>query len=177
MGRRLISCDFFNASSFKVKLTNKAKLMYLYLITNADDKGFVANALETARMLQDLENETENNSLVMFTYENALDELVENGLCYRFTDNYDNDTYLIRHWFYHNKLVKGLDTNFQTLLKKVELIDNKWQMRKKPLKENKESKENNVNNTNNENNQINKETEKSAEEMSFEEIIEDMEKQ
>lgn len=147
MGKRLISCDFINASSFKVKLSNKAKLMYLYLITNADDKGFVTNALESAKLLQDIESEQNNNSLVEFTYENALEELVNGGLCYRFTDNHDNDTYLIRHWFYHNKLVKGLESNFQSLLKKVELVDNEWQIRKKPLKENKDNENNeNINN-------------------------------
>ena len=150
MGKRLISCDFINSSAFKVKLSNKAKLMYVYLFTNADDKGFVANALESARLLQDLENEENNNGLVEFTYENALQELVDKGLCYLFADKHGNDTYLIRHWFYHNKLIKDLESNYQSLLKQVQLVDNEWQMRKKPFKEN---KVNNVNNTNNENNE------------------------
>ena len=146
MGKRLISCDFLNASSFKVKLSNKAKLMYLYLITNADDKGFVSNALESANLLQELDNKENNNALVEFSYVDSLQELVESGHLYRFTDNHGNDTYLIRHWFKHNKLIKGLDTDYQSLLKMVELVDNEWEMRKKPLKENKESKENNINN-------------------------------
>lgn len=150
MGKRLISCDFINASSFKVKLSNKAKLMYLFLITNADDKGFVANALETAKVLEEIDNTKENNVLVPFTYEDALQELIQSGHIYQFTDNHGNNTFLIRHWFCHNKLIKGLESNYQSLLKQVELIDNEWCMKKKPLKENKESKENNTNNENNE---------------------------
>lgn len=145
MGKRLISCDFINASSFKLKLSNKAKLMYLYLITNGDDEGFVANALETAKVLQELENETNNNSLVEFTYESAIQELVESGHILRFTDKHGNDIILVRHWFYHNKLVKGLETNYKTVLKQVELIDNEWEIRKKPLKENKSNKDKEIN--------------------------------
>lgn len=160
MAKRLISCDFINASAFKVKLSNKAKLMYLYLITNGDDMGFVANALETAKILQNVE--TDNNGLVETTYEDSIEELVKSGHIFRFTDKHQNDIILVRHWFYHNKLVKGLETNYKSLLKQVELIDNEWQIRKKPLKENKinKSKEINVNN---------------EKEKSFEEIIEDLE--
>ena len=136
MGKRLISCDFINASSFKLKLSNKAKLMYIYLFANADDKGFVANALELAEKLQEIDNNENNNALVEFNYIDSLQELVDSGHLYKFTDNHGNDTYLIRHWFKHNKLIKGLESDYQSLLKMVELIDNEWEMRKKPVKEN-----------------------------------------
>ena len=39
--KRMINCDFLNASKFKTRLSNKAKLLYMYMFINADDKGFV----------------------------------------------------------------------------------------------------------------------------------------
>ena len=56
---RLISCEFINAASFKNSLSNRAKLLYLLMFVNADDKGFVdttddiINALENAGVKED----------------------------------------------------------------------------------------------------------------------------
>lgn len=135
MGKRLISCDFIKASGFLLKVSNKAKLIYICLFVNADDKGFVSNGLEIAQTLDHVETETKNVALVEETYETAIEELVQKGLIFQFYDKHNNYTILIRHWFYHNRLVKGLETNFQSLMNKVELIDNEYYIREKPYKE------------------------------------------
>lgn len=137
--KRLINCEFVNASSFKVNISNKAKLLYLYLFTNADDKGFVDTTNEIIASLTS--NDTEfrhetNLALLENDYNTALQELLDKGLIYEFIDNHKNKIYLIRHWFYHNQLKKGLWTNYVNYLNKVELITNEY-VYKKPLKENK----------------------------------------
>ena len=155
--QRLINCDFLNASGFKVNLTNDAKLLYFYFLINADDKGFVANAKELCETL-DRCKETLENTLFQINYNDALQELVDKRLLFVFVDKVGNKTYLIRHWFLHNRYKPNLHTNFTWLLAKVELVDGKYQMKdfdEKPFKE-KQSKinqnkinQNKVNNNNN----------------------------
>lgn len=142
--QRLINCDFFNVSGFKRNLSNKAKLLYFMFLANADDKGFVGNGLDVAENLDQCEENFDN---VLFTikYVDALKELVDKGFIYEFTDKHNNKTYLIRHWFLHNKNQKFLTTNYISYLIKVELVDNEYclkgEKKEKPLKE-KEIKEN-----------------------------------
>ena len=140
--QRLINCDFFNVSGFKRNLSNKAKLLYFMFLANADDKGFVGNGLDIAENLDQCEENFDN---VLFTikYVDALKELVDKGFIYEFTDKHNNKTYLIRHWFLHNKNQKFLTTNYVSYLAKVELIDGEYHLKgeKKPTKENKEIKE------------------------------------
>ena len=155
--QRLINCDFLNASAFKVNLTNDAKLLYFYFLINADDKGFVANAKELCETL-DRCKETLENTLFQIKYGDALQELVDKRLLFAFTDKVGNTTYLIRHWFLHNRYRPNLRTNFVWLLTNVELVDGKYQLverKEKPFKE-KQSKinqnkinQNNINNINN----------------------------
>ena len=38
---RLVNCEFLNAGSFKVNVSNRAKLLYLMMIVSGDDRGFV----------------------------------------------------------------------------------------------------------------------------------------
>lgn len=73
-------------------------------------------------------------------YKAALTELVEKGLLFEFVDNHKNHIYLIRHWYYHNKLVKGLWSNYGSLLKKVEIADNEYVLKKSNTKENNTNK-------------------------------------
>lgn len=144
---RLINCDFVNAQSFKGSLSNKAKLLYLYMFLNADDKGFVDITQEIIDSLKRNDNEFEktiNMSLLENTYETALSELLDRGLIYVFVDNHNNKIHLIRHWFLHNQLKKGLWTNYYNLLEKVYIDNNEYILGKKPLKEDK-LKENNIN--------------------------------
>lgn len=142
--KRLINCDFLNASSFISCLSNKAKLLYFMFLTNADDKGFVGNAKDIADTLDRCEENFEN-TLFGYKYIDALQELVTRRLLYEFKDKCDNKVYLIRHWFYHNKNQQFLTTNYVSFSKQVELIDDEYQLKnhqeKKPLKEN-EIKEN-----------------------------------
>ena len=141
--QRLINCDFFNVSGFTKNLSNKAKLLYFFFIANADDKGFVGNGLDLAESLDQCE-ETFENVLFTYKYVDALTELVNKRLVYEFSDKVGNKTYLIRHWFLHNKNQKFLTTNYVSYLIKVELVNNEYHLKgskEKPYKE----KENNIN--------------------------------
>ena len=140
--QRLINCDFFGVSGFTKNLSNKAKLLYFFFLANADDKGFVGNGLDLAENLDQCEQDFEN-VLFQYKYVDALKELVDKRLVYAFEDKCNNKTYLIRHWFLHNKNQKFLTTNYVSYLAKVELIDGEYHLKgeKKPTKENKENKE------------------------------------
>lgn len=137
MNQRLVNCDFFTKSDFATSVSNKAKLLYFTFLVNADDKGFVGNGLSIAETMDRCE-ENFDNVLFQFKYVDALKELVDKRLCFEFVDKVGNKTYLIRHWFLHNKYQKFLTTNYLSFLAKVELIDGKYEM-KNPYK-GKESK-------------------------------------
>lgn len=145
--KRLINCDFLNVSGFISNLSNKAKLLYFFFLTNCDDKGFVGNAIDLANTLDQCEQDFDN-TLFQLKYSDAIHELVEKRLVYEFSDKVGNKTYLIRHWFYHNNFQGYLKTNYISYLAKVELVDNEYRLKtqqehkeKNPLKGN-EIKEN-----------------------------------
>ena len=145
--KRMINCDFFYTSGFKVDLSNKAKLLYFMFFTNADDKGFVGNGKDLAETLDRCEENFEN-TLFAFKYVDAIQELVDKHLLFEFSDKVGNKIYLIKHWYFHNKELPSQTTNYISLLTKVELIDNEYHLRnhtrEKELKE-KEIKENKKN--------------------------------
>ena len=148
---RLINCEFVNAGSFKINVSNRAKLLYLTMLTNADDKGFVDTTQDLINSLTNNDNEFDKKvslELLSNTYESALNELLDKGYIYEFRDNHQNTVHLIRHWFYHNKYVKGLWTNYRTFFDRVHLESGEYILGKKPLKEN------NVNETNGNQNNI-----------------------
>lgn len=143
---RLINCEFINSGSFKVNLSNKAKLLYLLMFCNGDDRGFVDNTCDIINSLEKNDDEFTNEvdlELLENTYKSALAMLVDKGLIYEFNDNHGNTIHLIRHWWYHNKLVKGLWTNYFNLLERVEIKNNEYVL-KTHIKENK-IEENNIN--------------------------------
>lgn len=149
--QRLINCDFFAVSGFTKNLSNKAKLLYFLFLTNADDMGFVGNGLVIADNLDQCEEKFGSN-LIPYKFVDALSELTEKLLTFEFSDKIGNKTYLIRHWFLHNKRQPYLKTNFVSYLAKVEIIDNEYHLKKeKPLKEkvNKTNELNELNKTNN----------------------------
>lgn len=125
--KRLINCDYVNTSGF-TNISNKAKLLYFYFLTNADDKGFVGNGKDLAEMLDNCE-ELQDNVLFNYKYVDALKELVDKRLVYDFVDKCGNVTFLIRHWFMHNKNQSFLSTNFISYLAKVELVDDEYQLK------------------------------------------------
>ena len=143
---RLINCEFLNAGSFKVNVSNRAKLLYFMMIVNADDRGFVDTTNDLINTLEKNDNDldkVERLELLENTYNTALIELIDKGYIYEFKDNHENKVHLIRHWYYHNKYVKGLWTNYRTFLNEVHLENDKYVWgSKKPLKEN------NINETN-----------------------------
>lgn len=107
--KRMINCGFVNASSFKIKTSNKAKLLYFYLISNADDKGFVDNVDEIIELLDSNDRKFDNENtaaLIQSNYSIALKELIDKGMLVSFSDNHDNYIYLIRHWYLHNQIPK-----------------------------------------------------------------------
>lgn len=137
---RLLNCEFINAGSFKVNVSNRAKLLYLLMFANADDRGFVDTTQNLIKTLEDNDQEfdkVERLELLENTYNTALSELLEKGYVYEFKDNHNNRVHLIRHWFYHNKMIKGLWTNYRNFLNQVYLQDNEYLLGKKPLKEDK----------------------------------------
>lgn len=137
---RLLNCEFINAGSFKINVSNRAKLLYLLMFANADDRGFVDTTQNLIKTLEDNDQEfdkVERLELLENTYNTALSELLEKGYVYEFKDNHNNRVHLIRHWFYHNKMIKGLWTNYRNFLNQVYLQDNEYLLGKKPLKEDK----------------------------------------
>ena len=107
--RRMINCDFVNASSFKLKLSNRAKLLYFYMSVKADDKGFVDNTDELIEILDSNDRKFESESsytLLPNSFETAIHELIERGLVYSFQDNHLNNIYLVKHWYVHNLIPK-----------------------------------------------------------------------
>ena len=142
---RLINCEFINSGSFKVNLSNKAKLLYLLMFCNGDDRGFIDNTCDIINSLEKNDEEFTNEvdlDLLENTCKSALSMLVDKGLIYEFKDNHGNTIHLIRHWWYHNKLVKGLWTNYFNLLERVEIKNNEYVL-KTHIKENK-IEENNI---------------------------------
>ena len=134
--KRLINCDFLNACSFIDNISNKGKLLYIYMFLNGDDMGFVSNANTIVNSLEKNDKSYRNEinlTLLNNDYPCALNELLEKGLLYVFVDRHQNNVYLIRHWFKHNQYRKGLTTNYTTLLRQVQLVE--WEWQKKPLKE------------------------------------------
>ena len=149
--QRLINCDFFIKGAFDNSLDNNAKLLYFYLVINADDLGFVGN---TDKIIETLDKDNKENALVQYTFDNACQVLIDQGFVYCFVDKHHNRTLLIRHWFLHNKWQKFLSTNFISYRAKVEIVDGCYEM-KNPYKGkeiNKSNKSNQINKTNKNNN-------------------------
>ena len=115
--KRMFSTQFVNAGQFKLKITNQGKLLYFYIMSNADDKGFCDNVDEITVVL----NSMEQSGLLEKSYDIALKELLDKGYLYSFSDKYDNHVYLVRHWFLHNQIPKDrtTDSNYEKYLTKV----------------------------------------------------------
>ena len=144
--KRLLNCEFVNASSFKINLSNKAKLLYYTMFANADDRGFVDTTTDIIESLTANEQKFDNSvslQLVGNDYQSALNELVERGLLYLFRDNHGNEVYLIRHWHMHNQVLKNAWTNYLSYYNQVYLKDNKY-IRKIDYKDYKENNSNNI---------------------------------
>lgn len=122
VNKRLINCDFIK----DMEVSNKALLLYLMFFLHADDMGFVGKGNKIIKLLNDKEKEETNNALIPFTYDEALVELINKGLLLEFTNNHNDKIYLVRQWFYHNKFLDRMETNYESLLSLVDLIDNEY---------------------------------------------------
>ena len=144
--QRLINCDFLKASSF-TKLGNKVKLLYLIMLINSDDKGFVDTTDDIIDKLnsRDTQDGVVSLGLLNNDYLSALVELLNNGYLYEFTDDYGNRVHLIRHWFIHNKYKNGLTTNYYKYLELVELRSGKYHIKKKSDIKEKKINQNTIN--------------------------------
>lgn len=128
--KRMINCDFVNAGSFKLKTSNRAKLLYFFMLCNADDKGFVDNADELIELLDSNDRKFGNESnatLMPENFETALSELLDKGLLYKFEDRHNNKIYLIRQWYIHNQIptVRVRDSSYEKYLEQVKINDEK----------------------------------------------------
>ena len=182
--KRLINCDFLNASGFRENLSNKAKLLYFFFLTNCDDKGFVDNASSIASQLDQCEENFEN-TLFRYRYTDALTELTDKRLVFEFVDKVGNKVYLIRHWFFHNNNQKFLSTNYISFLSKVYLDGGKYYLKthqkvleKETIKENKikgnERKGNEIDKELENNRDISKEQETDTWEQEWDKIVSEL---
>lgn len=136
--KRLICCDFVNASSFKNNVSNRAKLLYYSMFAAADDRGFVDTTQEIINTLEKNDADYDNKvslELLDTSYKAALQELIEHGYLFEFKDNHLNKVHLIRHWFLHNKWKDHLWTSYFNFLNLVKTENGEYVM--KPLKEDK----------------------------------------
>ena len=134
---RLINCDFLNASTFTNSLGNKAKLLYLMMITNADDLGFVSNVHTIIDVLTNSDDESNQVNMVLLKndYTSALVELISKTYIYRFVDKHGNEIYVIKHWFMHNRYKQGLKTNYFTFYNQLVMENGEYYFKeRKPLK-------------------------------------------
>ena len=104
--KRMINSNLVNASSFKMKTSNKAKLLYFYIMMNADDKGFCDNADELIALLNHNDAEYGDNPEGGKGFEEAIEELLNKNLLLVFENKYKDKVYLVRHWYLHNQIPK-----------------------------------------------------------------------
>lgn len=150
MQKRLINCNFVNSGSFS-KISNKAKLLYLMFLLNADDKGFVDNSNDIIEKLNrsDMERGDNSSSLLLLNndYVSALNELIERGYLIAFANNHGDFIYLVSHWYFHQEYTSKTKTNYYNFFQQVQVVNGQYEKREKPLKE-KKLKEININENN-----------------------------
>lgn len=134
--KKLLNCDFLNESSFRSKISNKGKLLYLYIYMNCDDSGFCGNAEDLIDLFNanDYKFHSQGSlDLIEHNYQDALTELCERGLLYKFIDSHQNNIYLVRHYHLHNKLPDNrvTESNYKKYLSYVSLTENVYHWNKK----------------------------------------------
>ena len=124
--KRMLNSNLVNASSFKMKISNKAKLLYFYIILNADDKGFCDNADEIIVLLDSNDKAFHNEAsldLLEHGYKSAIQELVDKHMLIVFENKYGDKVYLVRQWYLHNQIPKDriTETTYIKYLEQVEI--------------------------------------------------------
>ena len=85
--KRMVNKQVVESDAF-LRLSPKAQVLYLHLMMNADDEGFVGNTNAVMAMTD--------------TDEDALNELVDTGYIFAASQT----VYCITHWFVHNTIAK-----------------------------------------------------------------------
>lgn len=136
--KKLLNCDFLNDSQFRSKISNRGKLLYLYMYINCDDSGFCGCADELIALFNISDLRTYKKDYPMHDYRLAIQELLDRGLVYKFIDSYENEIYLIRHYHMHNKLREDrvTESNYKKYLSYVTVKENvyHWKASFKDLK-------------------------------------------
>lgn len=128
----LINCDFLLQSTF-LKLSNKAKLLYYAMLTNADSLGVVGTCDTIIDTMVKCDDNYEQAKLLGLQdqltneYVSAKIELVNKCYLYLFTDKLGNEIFVIKHWFIHNKYRDNLETNYKKIIKQLKLVDGEYQ--------------------------------------------------
>lgn len=84
---RCYNCSFLLNDEF-IELSENAKVLYFYLMSSADDDGFISNVKTQIR--------------ISGTKAESLEELINAGFIIKF----NNNVYVIVHWRQHNKIQK-----------------------------------------------------------------------
>ena len=84
---RCYNCSFLLNDEF-IELSENAKVLYFYLMSSADDDGFISNVKTQIR--------------ISGTKAESLEELINAGFIIKF----NNKVYVIVHWRQHNKIQK-----------------------------------------------------------------------
>lgn len=103
--KRMISNEIINQESF-VKMPNTAKLLYIYLILNADDDGFCSRLNEIGKLLGSKEDD--------------VDILSDNGYIIVF----ESGVVAVRHWLKHNTIHKDRYTATSCIEMELIGVDN-----------------------------------------------------
>lgn len=105
--RRCLSRDVFESRKY-LKLSVIAKCLYIALILHADDEGVVINPHIPANSLR--------------CDEKGFEELVTEGFLLKI-----EDTYIIKHWYVHNKVQpsKMIPSLYQTELSRLKVNERK----------------------------------------------------
>ena len=109
MSKRCLDSKIISSDKF-TQLDMSAKLLYIYLIFEADNYGFLASAYGTVQRIG--------------TTTQDLKQLIDCGFLLKLP----NDVYCIVHWFIHNKEDKRLTPDFQEI-EYVELRNKQWCLR------------------------------------------------
>lgn len=132
--KRMISKEIVGSDAFH-SMSNEAQLLYFQLVMNADNRGYINNALCICSAFVNIGSD-------------CIDELVKA----RFILDRGNGVYLIKHWYIHNeiptrfidesKYVDDLekiyfDNNYSYTTRETKLPVMEIIKRKKPLKETK----------------------------------------
>ena len=105
--RRMISKDVYHEDSF-IEMSRDSRLLYTYLVLNADDDGLIDNPLSVARMA-DCE------------YKTCIEELEKANFIIKLSDK----LFVVSHWLWQNQVQPSRrnDTKYQNEFKNLLIID------------------------------------------------------